>query len=186
MKNVCFIFIGPSGSGKTSLAAALFTPEQKIISHTTRAPRAGEQDGIDYFFVSRKRFEAMIQAEAFAEYDDYNGNYYGVTKKVITEKLQQGHCYDVLTVSGFVNLYKLFGQQIIPVQLLISKEETAARMKNRGEELALIGKRLALFQEEVATNQQLTSYPNLIQIDASQSLEKMAAEFKEKSHVKRL
>lgn len=52
--NHCYLFIGPSGSGKTSLAEKAFALEQKVISYTTRMPRSGEEEGRDYYFVSKK------------------------------------------------------------------------------------------------------------------------------------
>ena len=69
--NHCYLFIGPSGSGKTSLAEKAFTPDQKIISYTTRAPRDGEKHGRDYFFISKKEFKQMVNRDQFAEYDVY-------------------------------------------------------------------------------------------------------------------
>ncbi|MHC5247972.1 guanylate kinase [Enterococcus sp. LJL90] len=180
MKNLCYIFVGPSGSGKTSLAEAVFSQQQKVISHTTRAPRPGEISGRDYFFVTPRIFEQMIAEEAFAEFDRYNGNYYGVSLKAIQEKLLQDDCFDVLTLPGFINLYQRFGQQIIPVRLNISKEETEKRMLQRGEDEQSITKRLALFQTEVKANQSLDRYPLLIEIDANQSLTAMTREFRQK------
>ncbi len=59
--NKCYVFIGPSGSGKTSIAEKIFRQDQKIITYTTRRPRAGEQDQKDYYFVSPERIESDDQ-----------------------------------------------------------------------------------------------------------------------------
>lgn len=65
--NKCYVFIGPSGSGKTTLAHAIFSPQQKIITYTTRPPRKNEKNHFDYHFVSQETFEEMIDHQEFAE-----------------------------------------------------------------------------------------------------------------------
>lgn len=176
----CYIFIGPSGSGKTSLAAEIFSKEQKIISTTTRLPRPDEKDGVDYFFVSKQQFEEMIQQDLFAEYDSYADNYYGVTKAEISKQLQTNDCYNVLTLQGFLSLEKIFGSSaIIPVLIHVSKETVALRLGQRGETSENIRERMQLFEEEITGYTVLSDYPNLLRIDGNQSLEQMAEEFRQ-------
>ena len=77
-----FIVTAASGTGKTTLVSRLSTHEQDIrvsISHTTRAPREGEQNGVHYHFVSKDEFEDMITAKAFIEHAQVYGNYYGTS-----------------------------------------------------------------------------------------------------------
>jgi len=95
-----FIIAAPSGAGKSSLVSALLqtgqgnasvsNPAELSVSHTTRAPRAGEKDGVHYHFVSVAEFKALIADNAFYEYAEVFGNYYGTSRQAIADKLQQG------------------------------------------------------------------------------------------------
>jgi len=88
-----FIISAPSGSGKSTLVNQVrrVVPGLKFsISYTTRAPRAGEQDGREYFFVSRAEFEEMIGRDEFLEYADVFGNWYGTARRFLHEAEQTG------------------------------------------------------------------------------------------------
>ena len=88
-----FIISAPSGSGKSTLVNQVrrVVPGLKFsISYTTRAPRAGEQDGREYFFVSRAEFEEMIGRDEFLEYADVFGNWYGTARRFLHEPEQTG------------------------------------------------------------------------------------------------
>ncbi len=88
-----FILSAPSGAGKSSLAKALIEilPDLGVsVSHTTRAPRPGEQNGVHYFFVSRSEFDAMVAAGRFLEHATVFGNSYGTSRAVIESLLKQG------------------------------------------------------------------------------------------------
>ena len=87
------VLSGPSGVGKSTVIAELLSARRDIhfsVSFTTRQPRTGEADGVNYNFVSREEFERMIAANELLEYAEYVGNYYGTSLKVIREKLDQG------------------------------------------------------------------------------------------------
>lgn len=95
MQNVGAILIlsGPSGCGKSTLLKHIYKHISNYyfsISTTTRAPRAGEKDGIDYFFVSKDEFEQDIEAGNFLEYAKVHDNYYGTSLKPIKEALKDG------------------------------------------------------------------------------------------------
>jgi guanylate kinase len=97
MTGQLFIVSAPSGAGKTSLVQALLTrvPGLRLsISHTTRAPRAGEADGYDYHFVPEAAFRAMAEAGDFLEWAKVHGNFYGTSRRWIAERLAEGE--DVL------------------------------------------------------------------------------------------
>ena len=87
-----YIVAAPSGAGKTSLVNALVAGDDALkisISHTTRPPRPGEQDGLQYHFVDQVTFEQMIQEQAFLEYAQVFGHYYGTSKQWISDTLEQ-------------------------------------------------------------------------------------------------
>ncbi|MBU2979963.1 guanylate kinase [Alteromonas sp. C1M14] len=93
-----FILAAPSGAGKSSLIKALLEkhddsslyPMQVSVSHTTRAPRPGEVDGVHYHFVSREQFETLIEQGVFFEYAEVFGNYYGTSRVTIEQTLHRG------------------------------------------------------------------------------------------------
>ena len=87
------VLSGPSGVGKSTVIAELFSQRSNIyfsVSYTTRQPRVGEQDGVNYNFVSREEFERMIADDELLEYAEYVDNYYGTSMKLIQEKLDAG------------------------------------------------------------------------------------------------
>ena len=88
-----FIFSAASGTGKTSLAKALVesTPDIAFsVSHTTRAPRPGEQHGVHYYYVTREEFDRMVAAGEFVEHATVFGNSYGTSKRAIEDQIQSG------------------------------------------------------------------------------------------------
>ena len=87
------VLSGPSGVGKSTVIAELFSQRSNIyfsVSYTTRQPRVGEQDGVNYNFVSREEVERMIADDELLEYAEYVDNYYGTSIKLIREKLDAG------------------------------------------------------------------------------------------------
>lgn len=87
------VLSGPSGVGKSTVIAELLGERPDIyysVSFTTRKPRVGEADGVNYNFVSKEDFESMIVRDEFLEYAEYVDNYYGTSLKVIEEKLAAG------------------------------------------------------------------------------------------------
>ena len=88
-----FIVSAPSGAGKTSLLKAMMDVDSGVavsVSHTTRAMRPGERDGVDYHFVDRERFSQMVSEAAFLEYAEVFGNFYGTSRSGIQEQLKTG------------------------------------------------------------------------------------------------
>jgi guanylate kinase len=92
-KGTLYVISAASGAGKTSLVAALLqqvTGLEVSVSHTTRAPRAGEVDGVNYHFVDKDTFEAMVEAGEFIESATVFGNMYGTSRQHIQEQLLKG------------------------------------------------------------------------------------------------
>ena len=92
-KGAILVLSGPSGAGKSTIITAASDEIGEYyfsISTTTRQPRAGEQDGVDYFFVSKENFEEDIKVGNFLEYAEVHGNYYGTSLKPVREALSEG------------------------------------------------------------------------------------------------
>lgn len=92
-EGLILIISAPSGAGKTTLCRNLlerFPNIKESISYTTRSPRAGEVDGVDYFFVSKDRFSAMVAEDAFAEWAEVHGNLYGTALSTVEEARKNG------------------------------------------------------------------------------------------------
>lgn len=92
-KGTLYIISAPSGAGKTTLVQSLLDELEDVVvsvSHTTRAKRKGEVDGVDYHFVDREKFESMIEAGVFLEHARVFDNYYGTSRQHIQEQLLLG------------------------------------------------------------------------------------------------
>lgn len=98
------IICGPSGAGKTELSKALAVYEdiKEVVSYTTRSPRIGEQNGVDYHFVSNEIFNNMIQSNEFCEYEEYSqSRFYGTAKNDIVSAAKSKNIYTtVVTPNG--------------------------------------------------------------------------------------
>ena len=150
-----FVVVAPSGAGKTTLVDALLAREPNIklsMSYTTRAPREGERDGVDYHFVDKPTFEAMIGRGEFLEHALVHGNYYGTSKRWIDRELAGDH--DVLLEidwQGARQVRGLFpaitGIFILPPSLA----ELRRRLEGRGKDSPqTIARRLANAAEEIS------------------------------------
>jgi len=150
-----FIVCAPSGAGKTTLVDALLEREPDIrlsISYTTRAPREGERDGVDYHFVDKATFEAMIGRVEFLEHAHVHGNYYGTSRKWIEQEIAGDH--DVLLEidwQGAAQVRKIFpgllGMFILPPSL----QELRRRLQGRGKDSPeTIERRIAGAREEIS------------------------------------
>ncbi len=135
-----FILSAPSGAGKSSLISALLKqgsnrPLQVSVSHTTREPRPGEINGEHYHFVSVAEFKSLIKKNAFYEWAEVFGNYYGTSESAIDQQLARG-------VDVFLDIDWQGAQQVRlrkPQVTTIficppSKEELQQRLKNRGQD----------------------------------------------------
>ena len=155
MQGSLFVVVAPSGAGKTSLVSALLEQDRNVrlsISYTTRAPRAGEVDGVNYHFVDRSKFEAMIAADDFLEYADVYGNYYGTSRRWIERELSGDH--DVLLEidwQGARQVRKLFPHMVGIFILPPSLEELHRRLQGRGKDAPeAIDRRMASAREEIS------------------------------------
>jgi len=124
------LLTGASASGKTEVAKMLMKKYniQKVITTTTREKRINEVDGVDYFFVSKQKFEQMINNGEFVEYTLFNGNLYGSTKAQIGNE----KCL-VIDPVGLKSYLTLNNNKIITFILEADEETRIARMKLRGD-----------------------------------------------------
>ena len=158
------VISAPSGSGKTSLANRALEEIPKLkfsVSHTTRKPRPGERDQVEYFFVSEKEFEEMIGQGTFLEHARVYGNYYGTSRAFVDEQLSVG--YDVLLdldVQGAAQVKKSYPEAILVFVFPPSLEVLKTRLKNRGlDDPSIIDKRLRIAKKEI---QRYTDYQYVI------------------------
>ena len=129
---------GPSGAGKDTIVSKVIENNDKIwlsVSATSRKPRKGEVEGINYFFLNKEEFEQKIKEDYFVEYATYADNYYGTPKEKIIEKLEKG--IDVILVIEIEGARKI--KEILPETLFIfimppSEKELLSRLKNRKTE----------------------------------------------------
>ncbi len=153
-RGVLFIVSAPSGAGKTTLVRGLLEREPQIglsISHTTRAPRPGEVDGVAYHFISVERFEAMREAGDFLEWAHVHGNFYGTSRRWLDERLNASH--DVLLEIDWQGAQQVRAQFPEAVSLFVlppSFEALAQRLTGRGSDAPeVIERRLAAAREEI-------------------------------------
>ena len=136
-KGLLIVLSGPAGSGKgTVLSRVLADPQYAYsVSATTRAPRPGEVDGVNYHFLTREEFEARIKDGAMLEYTEYCGNYYGTPKKETEEVLASGrHLILEIEVEGAANVKRQYPDAIAVMLLPPSYAEQEKRLRGRGTE----------------------------------------------------
>lgn len=145
---------GPAGSGKGTVLSDLIRDEnyKYSVSATTRAPRPGEVDGVNYHFLTREAFEARIEAGEMLEWTEYCGNYYGTPKKEAEAVLASG-CNLLLEieVEGACNVKREYPQAVTIMLLPPSFAVQEARLRGRGTETEeKILARLAQTKNELA------------------------------------
>lgn len=157
MENEKYLFVvsGAAGTGKDSVVKALRTahPEiEKTVSATTRTPRPGEQEGVDYYYRSLEQFKQLIQDEQVVEYNFYNGNYYGTLRQEVDHRLEAGKLVVlVIDVHGAANIRRMFPDATTIFLLPPSADELERRLRGRGTESEeSIRERLATAQQELA------------------------------------
>ncbi|HED18178.1 MAG TPA: guanylate kinase [Gammaproteobacteria bacterium] len=143
-----YIISAPSGAGKTSLVKALLEKLAGVtvsVSHTTRVPRPGEQDGADYYFVEKADFERRVAEGEFLEHAQVFENHYGTRRATVLETLESGG--DVILEidwQGARQVYEAFPQAIRVFILPPSREALRQRLAGRGQDSEdVINRRMA-------------------------------------------
>ncbi len=182
--SIVYIVSAPSGSGKSTLVNELFKMVRHLdfsISYTTRAPRGSEQNGKEYFFVSRQEFEAMIAADKFLEYaevfgdEKVRGEYYGTARRFLREAEARGN--DLLLdidVQGASKIKEKIPEAVSIFILPPDREKLEWRLRNRGlDSEAVIRRRLDTARREIE------NYSKYDYILVNNVLEKSADELKD-------
>lgn len=149
----------PSGAGKTSLVSALIDSTQQVrvsVSHTTRAMRPGEQDGVNYHFVSHEDFQSMLVEQSFLEYAEVFGNYYGTSRAWVEQTLNEGD--DVILEidwQGAAQIKKLMPDTLAIFIMPPSQSTLRERLTHRGQDdEVVINKRMAEAVNEMSHYEQ--------------------------------
>lgn len=137
-KGNLFVISGPSGVGKGTLVARLVDALPNVwvsVSATTRNPRPGEVDGESYFFLSRERFQELIENDGFLEWAEYAGNFYGTPRASVKERLENG--YHVILEIEYQGAFQV--RNNMPETHLVfieppSLDELEQRLRGRGTE----------------------------------------------------
>lgn len=154
-KGLLIVLSGPSGVGKGTVRKALFSQDdikfEYSISMTTRKPREGEVDGVDYFFKTREEFEALIKQGKLLEYAEFVGNYYGTPVDYVRETIESGRdIFLEIEVQGARQVREKFPDGLFIFLAPPSLSELRNRIVTRGTETdEVISKRLQTAKEEL-------------------------------------
>lgn len=129
----------PSGSGKDTVVKRLVERNKNdywiSVSATSRAPRKGEKEGVDYYYITKEEFEQRIKDNYFLEYTKYADNYYGTPKQNIIDNLEKGKdVILIIEIEGAANIKEMLPEALLIFIMPPSIKELARRLKKRGTE----------------------------------------------------
>ena len=156
-KGKLVVYTGYSGVGKGTIMKRLRELDDSVrlsVSCTTRNPREGERDGVEYFFVTKDEFQKLISEDGFLEYAEYCDNYYGTPAKAVDEMLEKGYnVFLEIEVQGGMQVMKKRPDCVSIIIVPPSMEELERRLRTRGtEDEETILKRLSAVEEEKKYN----------------------------------
>lgn len=183
-KGLLILISGPSGTGKGTVCDLLRQKHPEIsysISATTRQPRPGEQDGVNYYFYTKEKFREMIDQGQLLEWAEVYGNFYGTPKQKVLDRLEAGE--DILLeidTQGALNVMKVMPEGLFIFLLPPSLEELAARLKGRGTETEeSLHRRLGAAVDEIKL---ATKYRYVVVNDKVEDAEETIAKIIEAEH----
>ncbi|MBC8590450.1 guanylate kinase [Wansuia hejianensis] len=137
-KGFLLVISGPSGCGKGTVSKALLERNEDIvfsISATTRKPRAGEEDGVNYFFIDEDKFSTMVDEGKFLEHAFVHNNYYGTPKEFVMEQIENGEIVLLeIDVQGAMQVKKNYKNVVFVFLLPPTMDELKNRIIKRGTE----------------------------------------------------
>ncbi len=153
-RGISFVVSGPSGVGKTSLVKRAVAADPELafsVSHTTRRPRPGERDGVDYWFVDAEAFQALRADDAFLEWAEYQGNFYGTSRRAVDEPTGKGQDLVLeVEIQGARQLKDRLPEAVFVFVLPPSLEQLERRLRGRGSDAEdAVRRRLARAQQEL-------------------------------------
>lgn len=153
-KGKLLVVSGPSGVGKGTIVKTLVSRRRDVVesvSCTTRAPRAGEVHGREYYFLTKEDFLRRVQENDFLEYDEHFGNFYGTPKSFVRETLKEKSVILEIDVVGGLNAKKAFPDCVLVMIAPPSVEELKRRLRSRNSETeAEIENRLSRLEYELS------------------------------------
>ena len=135
-KGKLFVISGASGVGKSTVLKKVMGDREDLffsVSATTRAPRAGEIDGVNYHFITRPQFEEMIQKGEFLEYDEHHNTLYGTPASEVLKKQESGHVILDVEPNGAFNVRKARPDATLIFIMPPSWDALEARLRGRGD-----------------------------------------------------
>ena len=172
------LFVGPAGAGKTTLAHRLIASQPNhrgfSVSHTTRSIRPTERDGVDYHFLGRPQFEALIDEGAFLEWALVHDNYYGTSRAEVKRHLDAGRdIFFDIDIQGAINVHRQLSDQTLLVFIVPpSWQVLVSRLEGRGSETEqTLRRRLRTARTELHNLQDSTLPWHLIVNDALDAAE---------------
>jgi guanylate kinase len=173
-----FIISAPSGAGKTTLARAVLERYADMlysVSYTTRKPRAREQDGVDYYFISKQDFKKGIKEERWAEWAKVYGNYYGTSGRFIDNGLSFGR--DILLdidVQGTIQILKKYPDSVTIFILPPSMKTLKKRLEMRATDSPKVIERRLIYAKNEMAQKDLYRH-NIVNDNLSQAIEELSA-----------
>lgn len=139
---------GPSASGKSTIQSMLGLP--RIVTWTSRPPRAGEVDGVDYFFKTRTEMQRLYEQGQMIEMTEYHENLYGTPTQLVEDIIQKSELRSViLDEVGAKRIKQLFNGKVLLIGVRAERHECARRLKVRGHSASEINSRLGSFEAEI-------------------------------------
>ena len=131
-----FVISGASGVGKGTVLKEVMKRRTDLrfsVSATTRPPRPGEQDGVDYYFVTREQFRDMIEKGELLEYDEHAKNFYGTPRAQVEQKREMGHVLLDIEPNGAKNVKKNYPEAVLVFIMPPSVQELERRLRGRND-----------------------------------------------------
>lgn len=148
MSILLVVLQGPSASGKSTIQSKLGLP--RIVTWTSRLPREGEIDGIDYFFKTKDEMRQLYEQGQMIEMTEYHGNLYGTPIRLIEEVFYKSERKSIiLDEVGAKRIKQLFSDKVLLLGIKAERHECASRLKARGHSTSDINSRLGSFEVEI-------------------------------------